>query len=208
MLFPSAFFHVSVFSGLLFCSWVIGFLSWFSLWLKYLHSFTRTSLPHSRWVPDLELAQVSTDLGSQKWSRGAHGTKISIQISALAGFWHRTSHSAVQNTTSRSPCTHYMDYFLKLALHLVKFQPISPSLLGQCVISCIWPSHSILLKTAVVSMPAQIPSWLSWLWVHQTLYVTDFFEISRISRFMKGLKSASEVGKFILSHFWHFCIND
>jgi len=31
--------------------------------------------------------------------------------------------------------------------------------------------------------------------------VTDFFEISRISRFMKGLKSASEVGKSILGHF-------
>src|SRR6218665_3319872 len=34
-----------------------------------------------------------------------------------------------------------------------------------------------------------------------TLYVTDFFEISRISRFMKGLKSAFEVGKSILGHF-------
>ena|SRR6218665_801857 len=31
--------------------------------------------------------------------------------------------------------------------------------------------------------------------------VTDFFEISRISRFMKGLKSASEVEKSILGHF-------
>ena len=37
-----------------------------------------------------------------------------------------------------------------------------------------------------------------------TLYVTDFFEISRISRFRKGLKSASEVGKSILGHFRHF----
>ena len=36
--------------------------------------------------------------------------------------------------------------------------------------------------------------------VHR-IYVTDFFEISRKSRFMKGLKSASEVEKSILGHF-------
>src|SRR6218665_406071 len=35
----------------------------------------------------------------------------------------------------------------------------------------------------------------------KNLFVTDFFEISRISRFMKGLKSASEVGRSILGHF-------
>src|SRR6218665_598900 len=41
-----------------------------------------------------------------------------------------------------------------------------------------------------------------YIYIYKTyIYVTDFFEISRISRFMKGLKSASEVGKSILGHF-------
>ena len=42
---------------------------------------------------------------------------------------------------------------------------------------------------------------LLYMQIYIYLYVTDFFEISRISRFMKGLKSASEVGKSILGHF-------
>src|SRR6218665_2241215 len=42
---------------------------------------------------------------------------------------------------------------------------------------------------------------ISWGLVGSRPNVNDFFEMSRISRFMKGLKSASEVGKSILGHF-------
>src|SRR6218665_1819073 len=87
-----------MFFGFLFCSCVIGFLLCFFFAIKVSAPIPRSSLPHSRRVPGLGLALVSTDLWSQRWSRGVHGTEISIQICAWLGFEPWTSHLAVQHT--------------------------------------------------------------------------------------------------------------
>jgi len=72
-----------------FCSVSVSldFFRVFALQSNYLLPFTWPFLPLCRWVPGLGLALVSTNLLCQRQSRDAHGAEISIQISALTGFW-------------------------------------------------------------------------------------------------------------------------
>ena len=61
--------------------------SFFTAVSAVLQPFARLSLNHHRWVPVFGLALVSTNLWSQRRSRGKHGAEISIPISALTGVW-------------------------------------------------------------------------------------------------------------------------
>src|SRR6218665_1428779 len=73
-----------------------------TLLYEYCHTvhfgFAWPSLPHSRRVPGFALAKVSTDLGSKRRSRGAHGTyRLDQNVgTAWAVFEPRTYRLAVQ----------------------------------------------------------------------------------------------------------------
>jgi len=65
-----AFYHVLVFSGLLLCPWVIGFLSCFFFTIEVSAPYAWPALPHCSWGPVLGLVLVSTNLCvGVTWSR-------------------------------------------------------------------------------------------------------------------------------------------